>query len=301
MYDVAGSDQPGFTSSRNTYTMTYHSTFYSHMDALCHFCYGRKLYNGNPSDVVTSAGASKLAITAFKGGIVTRGILMDIPRLKGVPYLEPGTPIFSEDLDAWERQAHIKVASGDMIFIRTGRWARRAEKGPWALNQNVAGLHATCARWLKQRDVAVLASDAVSDVIPSGVEGTRNPIHGLVTVALGTPIFDNRCHESFSFIYHNAFGMEGGAFRTPQSQRSSIIVNFWRGWAGPLIEPESICKPDKEFRFRSRITVRSLDVQKHANLQTWKLAHSVRKCLKDLLSLRHREARNENALLRRGK
>jgi kynurenine formamidase len=198
MNDVAGGDGPGFTSSRDTYTMTYHGIFYSHMDALCHFCYGRKLYNGYPSDVVTSAGASKLDITAFKSGIVTRGILMDIPRLKGVPYLEPGTPIFSEDLDAWERQAHIKVASGDMIFIRTGRWARRAEKGPWALNQNVAGLHATCARWLKQRDVAVLASDAVSDVIPSGVEGARNPIHGLVIVALGTPIFDNLDLEELS-------------------------------------------------------------------------------------------------------
>jgi kynurenine formamidase len=198
MEAIGGSDLPGFSSSKDTYTMTYHGIFYSHMDALCHYCYGRKLYNGHPADVVTSEGASKLAITAFNSGIVTRGVLMDIPRLKGMPYLEPGTPIYPEDLEACEKQERVTVGSGDMIFIRTGRWACRAEKGPWVLSDKVAGLYTTCARWLKQRDVAVLASDAVSDVFPSMVEGVKNPIHGLVIVALGTPIFDNCDLEELS-------------------------------------------------------------------------------------------------------
>jgi hypothetical protein len=51
---------------------------------------------------------------------------MDIPRLKGVPYLEPGTPIYVEDLEAWEKQAGVTVGPGDAVFIRTGRWVRRA-------------------------------------------------------------------------------------------------------------------------------------------------------------------------------
>jgi kynurenine formamidase len=85
-----------------------------------------------------------------------------------------------------------------MVFIRTGRWACRAEKGPWVLSDKVAGLYATCARWLKKRDVAVLASDAVSDVFPSKVDWVNNPIHGLVIVALGTPIFDNCDLEELS-------------------------------------------------------------------------------------------------------
>jgi len=198
MNSLGGVDHPGLSFAVDTYTMTYHGISYSHMDALCHCFYDHKLYNGFPPNVVTNAGASKLDITAFKDGIVTRGILMDIPRLKGVSYLEPGTPISPEDLDAWENKARVKVTSGDMVFIRTGRWACRAEKGPWALNHSAAGLYATCARWLKQRDVAALASDAVSDVLPSGVEGVNNPIHGLVIVALGTPIFDNLDLEELS-------------------------------------------------------------------------------------------------------
>jgi len=184
-------EKPDSFDALDTYTMNYHGPYYTHMDALCHFFRNGKTYNGYPQTVVTSAGAQKLDIDVFKNGIVTRGILMDIPRSKGLPYLEPGTQIHPEDLDAWEKKAGIKVSSGDMIFIRTGRWGRRAKLGPWDLDKSVAGLYPTCARWLKQRDVAVLASDAVSDVMPFPTPGVAFPIHALTIVSLGTPIFDN--------------------------------------------------------------------------------------------------------------
>lgn len=61
---------------------------------------------------------------------ITRGVLVDIPRLRGVDYLEPGAPIYPEDLDAWERFAKVKVKSGDVMIVRTGRWARREARGP---------------------------------------------------------------------------------------------------------------------------------------------------------------------------
>ncbi len=64
-------------------------------------------------------------------GIVTRAILVDMPLLKGVPYLEPTTPIDPSDLEAWEKFASVKIGSGDAVFIRVGRWARRAKVGPW--------------------------------------------------------------------------------------------------------------------------------------------------------------------------
>jgi kynurenine formamidase len=195
-----GEGAAGSGAGMDTYTMRYHGGYFTHMDALCHMFYNGHAYNGLPQNIVTNTGASKLDITAFQEGIVTRGILMDIPRLKGVRYLEPGTPIHPEDLDAWEKQAHLKAASGDMLLIRTGRWARRAEKGPWPVVNSTAGLYATCARWLKQRDIAVLASDAISDVKPSRVEGLSDPIHKLAIVALGTPIFDNCDLEPLSEI-----------------------------------------------------------------------------------------------------
>ena len=116
---------------------------------------------------------------------------MDIARLKGVEYLEPGTPIFPEDLDAWEKKAGVKVGPGDVIFIRTGRWARRAAKGPWNVGGNAAGLHASCGKWLHDREVAMLGSDAASDVVPSQIPGVGLPIHQLVLVAMGIHIFDN--------------------------------------------------------------------------------------------------------------
>jgi kynurenine formamidase len=160
------------------------------MDALCHMAWHGKMYNGFPQTDVTDQGAKELAITGYKDGIFTRGILIDIPRLKNVPFLEPATAIYPEDLDDWERKTGIKVGSGDVVFIRTGRWARRKKEGPWD-PARIAGLYASCAKWLKQRDVAMVGSDAATDVMPSGVPGVVQPMHQLLLVAMGTPIFDN--------------------------------------------------------------------------------------------------------------
>jgi len=92
----------------------------------------------------------------------------------------------------------VKIGPGDVVFIRTGRWARRAEKGPWDVSKESAGLHASSAKWLKQRDVAMVGSDAASDVAPSLVEGVAQPIHQLLLVAMGTMIFDNCDLEALS-------------------------------------------------------------------------------------------------------
>ncbi len=178
-------------SSADTFFISYHGYAHTHMDSLCHFFYKGQMYNGYSQDQVTENGAQKNGILNFKNGIVTRGVLMDIARLKGLDYLEPGTRIYPEDLDAWEKKAHVKVGPGDVVFIRTGRWARRDAKGPWPVSEGLAGLYITCARWLHSRDVAILGGDGAQDVLPSGVEGITQPIHELVLVAMGMPIFDN--------------------------------------------------------------------------------------------------------------
>jgi kynurenine formamidase len=182
----------------DTYSVNYHGYAHTHMDSICHMFYRGKMFNGFSQQEVTRSGAGKLAVTNFKNGIFSRGILMDIPRLKGVPYLEPSDAIYPEDLDAWAKKAGVQVRPGDVIFVRTGRWARRAAKGPWDVAKNSAGLYASCAKWLKQHDVAMLGSDAASDVMPSGVEGVNQPIHQLVLIAIGMPIFDNCDLEAVS-------------------------------------------------------------------------------------------------------
>ena len=173
------------------YTVSYHGLAHSHMDSLAHMSYQGKSYNGFEIAKVTEDGAPHLAVTRFKTGIFTKGILMDIPKLKGVDYLEPGTPIYPEDLAAWEKEAGFKVEPGDVVFIYAGRWKLRDEKGPWAAQQKSAGLYASSAKWLRERDIAMLGSDASSDVQPSGVEGVGSPVHQLMLISFGTPIFDN--------------------------------------------------------------------------------------------------------------
>ncbi len=190
-YEMLGPDRPGpFRSDR--YTFAYHGFAHSHLDSLCHMMHDGRMYNGYVrDDHVTADGCARLAILNYKEGIVSRGILMDIARLQGVDWLEPGTAIYVEDLEAWEREAGIRVEPGDILFVRNGRWARRAALGAWALNEQSAGLHASVTPWLRERGVAILGADGTSDVLPSQIDGVTQPIHLLAIVAMGIPIFDN--------------------------------------------------------------------------------------------------------------
>jgi len=181
----------------DSFSISYHGLVHTHMDAFCHRTYKGQMYNGMPTSEITDKACNVGSIIGFKDGIITHGVLMDIPRLKGVDYLEPGTRIYPEDLDSWVKQARLKVEPGDAVLIRTGRWARRQARGPWQTSE-LAGLYITCAKWLHQRDAAILGSDAAEDVHPSGIEGIAEPIHALVLIAMGMPIFDNLDLEAVS-------------------------------------------------------------------------------------------------------
>ena len=178
--------------------LSIHDGLNSHLDALCHYQgpIGRKpgepavSYNGFPF-TLTAAGCQQSAADRMGPGYITRGVLVDMPLLKNVKWLEPTTPIYVEDLEAWEKFAGIKIGAGDALLIRGGRWAKREAEGPWPYGEAGAGLHASVLPWLRARDVSVLASDAVNDVQPSGVEGINRPIHQLTQVNLGLPIVDN--------------------------------------------------------------------------------------------------------------
>ena len=192
-------NEPGNQWAMDNYSVSYHGFAHTHIDALCHLIYQGKMYNGFSVKEINKSGTKKLSIHNLKHGIFTRGILIDIPKLRGVAYLEPADPIYPEELVAWENRAGIKVSSGDVVFFRTGRWARRAEKGPWSANdEGAAGLHASCAKWIRERDVAMVGSDAAMDVIPSGVPGVSHPIHLLTLNAMGVHIFDNCDLEALS-------------------------------------------------------------------------------------------------------
>jgi len=174
--------------------VNYHGITHTHLDSLSHVNANGVFYNGYTPDreAVLKQGHSKNSIHNVKDGVFTRGILIDIPRLKGVPYLEPGTPIYVEDLEAWEKQTGIRVSAGDALFVRTGVWARRKAEGPWlrgrAEGGRSAGLDPSVIPWLKQRDIALLGSDHPQYVSPSNLTGA---VHDFGLLYLGVHMFDN--------------------------------------------------------------------------------------------------------------
>lgn len=185
----------GISSDR--IAVSYHGIAHTHLDSLAHINENGVFYNGYTpdADAVVKQGHQKNSIHNVKNGIVTRGILIDIPRLKGVPYLEPGTPIYVEDLEAWEKQAGVRVSPGDALFVRTGVWARRAALGPWlrgrAEGGRSAGLDPSVIPWLRQRDIALLGSDHPQYVSPGTSSTPRGAVHDFALVYLGVHLFDN--------------------------------------------------------------------------------------------------------------
>jgi hypothetical protein len=150
----------GISSDR--IAVSYHGIAHTHLDSLAHINEKGVFYNGYTpdADLVVKQGHPKNSIHNLKNGIVTRGILIDIPRLKGVPYLEPGTPIYIEDLEAWEKQAGVRVSSGDALFVRTGVWAR-ARPAPAARpggGWTIGGLDRPSFQ-AQAADIALLGSD----------------------------------------------------------------------------------------------------------------------------------------------
>ncbi len=191
----------GRSAAMDVISSTYHATTTTHMDSLCHYIFEGKTYNGWDIDKYHQAtptrpgfgegpGCLKNSILGFKNGLLTRGILVDIPLMKGVKWLEPGTPVTVADLEAWEKFAGIRIGSGDALFLRTGRFARRAALGPWPAAREAAGFHVSVMPWFKARDVALISSDAVQDVQPSNIDGFPRPIHMISINTLGMPMID---------------------------------------------------------------------------------------------------------------
>ena len=184
------SDVPGVSFAADQIIMNIHGDVDSHIDALCHVSYGGALYNGVPAGVVSSRGAAELSIEEARDGIVGRGVLLDIPRLRGVSWLEPGEHVTAAELAAAEQSQQVRVGPGDLLFVRVGHRRRRDGLGPWEVARSRAGLHPDAAGYLAERQVAALGCDSNSDTAPSVVDGVAFPMHVLAINALGVYLLD---------------------------------------------------------------------------------------------------------------
>jgi kynurenine formamidase len=183
-------DAPGLSFATDRLAMNIHGNADSHIDALCHVIFDGRLYGGITADTVTAAGATELSIDIAGQGIAGRGLLLDIPRSRGVQWLEPGDHVTADDLLAAESAASDRMGQGDLIFVRVGHRARRRSLGPWDAASGRAGLHPLALELLAERRVAILGSDGNNDTAPSAAQGVDFPVHVLAINAMGLHLLD---------------------------------------------------------------------------------------------------------------
>jgi len=181
---------PGLSFAMDRIAMNIHGNADSHVDALCHVIFDGTLYNGVAADTVTEAGASELSIGVAAAGIAGRGVLLDVPRVRGVAWLEPGDHVTPDDLLAAEDAQQVRVGRGDIVLVRVGHRTRREELGPWDVATSRAGLHPSVLPLAAERQIAALGSDSNNDTAPSLVDGVAFPVHALAVNALGLHLLD---------------------------------------------------------------------------------------------------------------
>ncbi len=176
----------------------FHGDAHSHIDALSHVVYQDHLHNGAHVSSITSWGATRMTMDAVRHGIVGRGVLLDIPRLRGVPWLEPGEAIPLDEVLAAEAAQGVQMGEGDILMLRTGHHRRRLELGAWDASVAKAGLHVNAMPLLHERRIAAFGADGDGDTMPNDVEGVPYPIHVLGMNAMGLHFMDSLQFEDLA-------------------------------------------------------------------------------------------------------
>jgi kynurenine formamidase len=169
--------------------MACHGDCHTHVDALCHISYDGLTYNGRPAaEVVPSTGATAQDITAYATGVVGRGVLLDLPRLLDVPWLEPAEGIHAEDLEACAAKQGVTIRRGDIVLIRTGQLAQCRAEGSWGsyAGGSAPGLALDAAPWIHEHELAAIATDTWGmEVLPNETLDVYQPLHIILIVSMG--------------------------------------------------------------------------------------------------------------------
>jgi kynurenine formamidase len=184
--------------------MASHGDCHTHVDALNHISYDGLTYNGrSAAEVVPSSGAVAQDITAYSEGIVGRGVLLDIPRLRGVDWLEPGEAVTRGELEACVEAEGVALGEGDFLVLRTGHHARRLALGAWDNGpppggEGKAGIHVDAIPWMHELGIAAFLPDGDGETVPSVVDGITYPIHPLQVAAMGMLVSDSLQFEELA-------------------------------------------------------------------------------------------------------
>ena len=179
--------------------MIFHGYTITHVDSLAHFFWEGQTYNGNPAHLVaTNQGATVCSVEEAKNGIVTRGVLVDVPMVRGTDWVERGEGVMPDDILKAEEQCGFKVEEGDVLLIRTGQLHRRGVEGPVDRSVGSTACQAACLPLFHDRGIAMLGSDTGNDVSPPQYSRVQSPIHQVGITAMGLWILDNANLEDVS-------------------------------------------------------------------------------------------------------
>jgi kynurenine formamidase len=196
------------TAARERFTLVAHGSL-THLDSPAHIGWDGRFYNGRSvDDTLGPAGAATMSVAAARHGIVGRGVLLDIAAARGTTWLDDGDGIYPEDILEAERRQGVTLRRGDIVVCRTGYLARMAAGGA---DDHYAGVgyHVSCLPLLHEREVAVIASDALNDMNPSGyalaepatpamfehldvaTASLAFPVHAVALAAMGAWLLDH--------------------------------------------------------------------------------------------------------------
>jgi kynurenine formamidase len=160
-------------------------------DALSHCFLDGRLYNGYDANAVSSAGARRNGIEKIARGVAARGVLIDLPRVKGVNWLEPGYAVTVDDFETALRQQRVDAGSGDVLIVRTGHITMCRSNGGWGdyAGGPAPGLSFETAGWVYERELAAVATDTWGmEVQPTEIPGTYQPLHQVFIPNMGLTI-----------------------------------------------------------------------------------------------------------------
>ncbi|MGK5732096.1 cyclase family protein [Streptomyces sp. URMC 124] len=158
----------------------------THWDALPHVSHGGRIYNGRSADSVTAHTRAAFSGIEKTRHVVSRGVLLDVARARGVERLEPGHAVTPEDLEAAEDMGAVAVGPGDIALVRTGHMQHYLRGDRRAYGHSSPGLSIRTPEWFHARDVAAVANDTLCfEVFPPEIEGLWLPVHALHLVEMG--------------------------------------------------------------------------------------------------------------------
>ena len=188
---------PGRHGSADWFSIASHGMTVTHMDALAHFSWEGRIYNGrNAAETYAANGVKFGSIMAQKTGIFTRGVLLDVAAARGVSWYNQDAFVTVADFEAAEAHEHVRVGTGDAIFVRTGMAQMEAALGEQDTYPR-AGMHAECIEWMHERQVAVYGGDCI-EKLPYPSQRFPSPIHMIGLVSMGLPILDWPALEELS-------------------------------------------------------------------------------------------------------